>query len=83
VSAAPIHLDFSYEIDGQPLLLDSLHYENSSGETFSITRLDWLATDFVPTTASGRTIARTPADRAALLAFLQTLTDPAYAPPEK
>ncbi|MDP4996219.1 MAG: hypothetical protein NWQ16_08370, partial [Akkermansiaceae bacterium] len=44
--AAPIHLDFIHEIDGKPILIDSLRYEKSSSEAFSITRLDWLATDF-------------------------------------
>lgn len=55
-NAAPIHLDFIHEIDGAPILADSLRYENSCGETFSITRLDWLATDFSLTTSSGDTL---------------------------
>ncbi|MFC7338027.1 MbnP family protein [Haloferula chungangensis] len=51
-----MHLDFSHEVDGRPLLADSLRYENSRSETFSVTRLDWLATDFSLTTADGRKI---------------------------
>jgi hypothetical protein len=54
--AAPLHLDFHHEIAGQPLLVDSLRYENSKGETFSVTRLDWLATDISLTTSSGDTL---------------------------
>ncbi|MBC8127109.1 MAG: cytochrome C peroxidase [Gloeobacteraceae cyanobacterium ES-bin-144] len=55
-AAAPIHLDFIYQIDSAPMLIDSLRYQNSRGETFSITRLDWLASDFSVTTASGDTL---------------------------
>ncbi|MEP2774303.1 MAG: MbnP family protein [Luteolibacter sp.] len=54
--AAPIHLDFIHEIGGAPILADSLRYENSRSEAFSITRLDWLATDFSVTLASGDTL---------------------------
>ena len=57
LGAAPLHLDFHPEIDNSPLIQDSLRYENSRGETFSITRLDWIATDFSLTTASGHTLA--------------------------
>ena len=55
-SAAPIHLDFIHEIDRKPLIIDSLRYENSSSEAFSITRLDWLATDFSLTLENGDTL---------------------------
>ena len=55
--AAPLHLIFVHQIDSKSLLQDSLRYENSSGETFSVTRLDWLATDFALTTASGEIIS--------------------------
>ncbi|MDP4722113.1 MAG: cytochrome C peroxidase [Akkermansiaceae bacterium] len=54
--AAPIHLDFIHEIDGKPILIDSLRYEKSSSEAFSITRLDWLATDFSLTLENGDTL---------------------------
>ncbi|MGJ8644758.1 MAG: MbnP family protein [Luteolibacter sp.] len=54
--AAPIHLYFIHEIDGKPILIDSLRYENSSSEAFSITRLDWLATDFSLTLENGDTL---------------------------
>ena len=52
-----IHLDFIHEADCRSLLIDSLRYQNSSSETFSLTRLDWLATDFSLTTSAGDTIA--------------------------
>lgn len=51
-----LHLNFVSEIEGRPLIIDSLRYKNSSSETFSITRLDWLATGFSLTTASGETL---------------------------
>ena len=54
--AAPLHLDFYNEIDGKPIIIDSLRYENSKDEAFSVTRLDWLATDFSLTSASGETL---------------------------
>ena len=54
--AAPLHLDFFNEIDGKPVIIDSLRYENSKDEAFSVTRLDWLATDFSLTSASGETL---------------------------
>jgi hypothetical protein len=53
VSAAPVHLDFIHEIGGKSILIDSLRYENSRSETFSITRFDCLATDILVTLASG------------------------------
>ncbi len=55
-NAAPLHIDFHMEAAGKPLIPDSLRYENSASETFSITRLDWLATDFSLTTESGETL---------------------------
>ncbi|MGB6221357.1 MAG: MbnP family protein [Haloferula sp.] len=51
-----LHLDFIHEVDGRPLLIDSLRYGNSSSETFSLTRLEWLATDFSLTTSTGNTL---------------------------
>ena len=56
LTAAPLHLDFHHEIDGKPLLVDSLRFGNSNGETFSVTRLDWLATGFSLTTSTGDTL---------------------------
>lgn len=53
LGAAPLHLDFLNVVDGKPLLIDSLRYLNSQKETFSVTRLDWLATDFVLVTEKG------------------------------
>ncbi|MEP4077665.1 MbnP family protein [Haloferula sp.] len=55
-TAAPLHLDFVPEIDRKRLLTDSLRYENSRSETFSITRLDWLVSGFSLSTADGETI---------------------------
>ncbi|BDS07178.1 hypothetical protein NT6N_22180 [Oceaniferula spumae] len=56
VQAAALHLDFHHEIEGRKLMADSLRYQNSSSETFAVTRLAWLATDFSVTTASGEII---------------------------
>jgi cytochrome c peroxidase len=53
--AAPLNLTFVHEADGKPLAMDSLRYKNIAGETFSISRLDWLATGFSVTTADGIT----------------------------
>lgn len=55
-TAAPLHLTFHNQISGKPLLADSLRYQNSEKATFSITRLDYLATGFSLTTDSGKTI---------------------------
>jgi len=54
--AAPLHLNFIHVVGEKPFIIDSLRYENSSNETYSLTRLDWLATGFSLTTASGKTI---------------------------
>ena len=55
--AAPLHLNFIHVVGEKPLLIDSLRYENSGREIYSLTRLDWLATGFSLTTASGKMIA--------------------------
>lgn len=57
VRAAPLHVTFVHEAEGKPLTLDSLRFSNSAGETYSIARLDWLATGFSVTTADGVTHA--------------------------
>lgn len=49
-AAAPLHVAFVHEADGKPLTLDSLRHSNAAGETYSIARLDWLATGFSVTT---------------------------------
>ncbi|MBL9132234.1 MAG: cytochrome C peroxidase, partial [Verrucomicrobiaceae bacterium] len=41
------------EVDGRPLVADSICYETSAREAFSVTRLDWLATGFSLVTTSG------------------------------
>lgn len=51
--AAPLHIAFFHEAGGKPLLMDSLRYNNSAGETYSVSRLDWLATGFSVTTEDG------------------------------
>lgn len=51
--AVPLHVDFIHEIDSRPLLLDSIRHQNSTAESFSVTRLAWIATDFSVTTADG------------------------------
>lgn len=55
--AAPLHLGFVHEAGGVPLLRDSIRYENDANETFSVTRLAWLASGFALETADGKTIA--------------------------
>ncbi|QTN32638.1 cytochrome C peroxidase [Akkermansiaceae bacterium] len=57
VMAAPLQVAFVHEADGKPLALDSLRHTNAAGETFSVSRLDWLATGFSVTTADGATHA--------------------------
>lgn len=54
--AVPLHLDFLPMVDGKPLSLDSLRYQNKSEETYSVTRLDWLATEISLTTTDGASV---------------------------
>jgi len=60
LGAAPLHLDFSHEIDQKRLFRDSLRYTNSRDEQYSITRLAWLATGFSLTTETGKIISLPP-----------------------
>lgn len=53
--AAPLHIQFVHEVGAQPLLSDSLRYENAAGETLSLTRLAWLGTEFSVTFQDGTT----------------------------
>ncbi|MDQ8192110.1 MbnP family protein [Roseibacillus persicicus] len=53
LGATPLHLDFLNLVEDKPLLIDSLRYQNGEAETFSVTRLDWLATDFTLVTEEG------------------------------
>lgn len=55
--AAPLHIQFVHEAGGQPLLQDSLRYENTAGETLSLTRLAWLGTEFSVTFQDGTAVA--------------------------
>jgi cytochrome c peroxidase len=43
---AELQLAVQHTVHGDPLLLDSLRYQNAAGETFSITRLSYLLTGF-------------------------------------
>jgi hypothetical protein len=52
-AASTLHLRFQHEVDGRPLVADSIRYETSAREAFSVTRLDWLATGFSLVTTSG------------------------------
>ena len=54
--AARLELDFLHEAGTKPLVRDSVRYRTTEGETFSITRLDWLADGFSLTTGSGKTV---------------------------
>src|SRR5262249_40730308 len=45
-SAASLEISIRPCFAGQPLLLDSLRYKNSAGETFSVTRLSYLLSGF-------------------------------------
>lgn len=54
--AAPLHLNFIHVAGKKPLLMDSLRYQNHAKETYSLTRLDWLASDISFTTTSGEVI---------------------------
>lgn len=51
--AVPLHVSFAHEATDRPLVLDSLRHGNAAGETYSITRLAWLATGFSVTTEDG------------------------------
>ncbi|MGJ8652929.1 MAG: MbnP family protein [Opitutaceae bacterium] len=46
VSARNLDLSIQHTVTGQPLLLDSLRYQNSANETFSISRLSYLLSQF-------------------------------------
>jgi cytochrome c peroxidase len=41
-----LHLAVQHTLHGDPLLLDSLRYQNAAGETFSVTRLSYLLSGF-------------------------------------
>jgi cytochrome c peroxidase len=45
-SAATLELAFRPAFNGQPLQLDSLRYQNSAGESLSVTRLSYLLSGF-------------------------------------
>ncbi len=54
-AGAPLQVAFVHEAEGKPLALDSLRYPNKAGETYSISRFDWLATGFAVKTGDGKT----------------------------
>ena len=45
-SAAPLQIEVRPVMNGEPLMLDSLRYQNSAKETFSVTRLSFLLSGF-------------------------------------
>ncbi|MGB0992020.1 MAG: MbnP family protein [Akkermansiaceae bacterium] len=45
LSNSPLHLTFTHLNGEQPLLSDSLRYQNDAGETYSSTRLSYLLSD--------------------------------------
>ena len=45
-SAATLQIEFTPKVSGENLQPASLRYQTSAGETFSITRVSWLASDF-------------------------------------
>lgn len=51
--SAPLTLVMEHVLDGQPLQLDSIRYQNTANERFSITRLSYLLSDFALITDSG------------------------------
>lgn len=51
--AVPVRLDFVHEAAGHPVLLDTLRYPGAAGEVVSYSRVDWLASEVVLTTAEG------------------------------
>lgn len=54
VRADTLGIRFVHEIQGKPLILDSLRHAGEHEEAYSITRLDWLATEFSFRTKSGK-----------------------------
>ncbi len=52
-SAASLQVEITPRFHGQPLALDSMRYENSAGENFSVTRVSWLASGFALQCADG------------------------------
>ncbi len=66
--AAPLQINFFNEAGGAPLLRDSIRYENSASEAFSVSRLAWLASGFAFTGVDGTTFTRP-----ALHAFIDTV----------
>lgn len=56
VTGAVLHIDFIHQVEGRPLLVDSLRYKNSADETLSFTRVDWLASGVSLATAGGDTL---------------------------
>ena len=43
---AELEINVQHTFNGDPLLLDSLRYQNAAGETISVTRLSYLLSDF-------------------------------------
>ena len=45
-SGAALEIAVRHSFNGDPILLDSLRYENAAGETLSFTRLSYLLSGF-------------------------------------
>jgi cytochrome c peroxidase len=52
-SAASLELDFRPVFKGDPLILDSLRYQNAAGESLSVSRLSYLLSGFALERADG------------------------------
>jgi cytochrome c peroxidase len=52
-SGASLEISIRHTFNGEPLLLDSLRYQNCAGETLSVTRLSYLLSGFALERADG------------------------------
>ncbi|MEM7791803.1 MAG: MbnP family protein [Verrucomicrobiota bacterium] len=55
--ALHLRLEFNHMVNGKPLLLDSLRYANSADETFSISRLSYLLSEFALQAEDGQWVS--------------------------
>jgi len=56
--AADLRVDFSMQFNGAPLTFDCLTNQTAGGQTISVTRLDFLASDFAMRRADGTWIGQ-------------------------
>ena len=45
-SANSLEVSFKHEVDGEPLVFDTMQYQNEAGETYGVTKLEYIITDF-------------------------------------